>query len=116
MNVAEWGDGIFGIQAAAERYFDKAANDLGPDESSRLASVLPNPILFAANGNSKYIEERSSRIYQIMVRRGIVVPEYDDVMSKTDKEIEETLEEKQPASNTEKTEPSSPPSDETSSL
>lgn len=44
LNLAEWGDGIFGAEAAARHYFDKAARDLSPAEAARLAAVLPNPL------------------------------------------------------------------------
>jgi monofunctional glycosyltransferase len=43
LNVAEWGSGIFGIEAAAETYFHKPASDLDSRESALLAAVLPNP-------------------------------------------------------------------------
>ncbi len=81
MNVAEWGDGLFGIEAAARRYFGKPASALTAREAARLASVLPNPRKFNPTGTSKYVEHRSERIYQIMVRRGIVVQEYEEMMS-----------------------------------
>ena len=45
LNIAEWGDGLFGAEAAARRYFHKSAADLSQRESSLLATVLPNPIL-----------------------------------------------------------------------
>jgi monofunctional biosynthetic peptidoglycan transglycosylase len=45
LNIAEWGDGIFGIEAAAQRYFHKSAGQLSPHESALLATALPNPIL-----------------------------------------------------------------------
>lgn len=45
LNVAEWGDGVFGAEAAARTYFGKAAADLSPQEAARLAGALPNPIL-----------------------------------------------------------------------
>jgi monofunctional biosynthetic peptidoglycan transglycosylase len=43
LNIAEWGDGIFGIEAAARRYFQKGARDLDAREASLLATALPNP-------------------------------------------------------------------------
>jgi monofunctional glycosyltransferase len=43
LNIAEWGSGIFGIEAAAETYFHKQASDLDSRESALLAAVLPNP-------------------------------------------------------------------------
>jgi monofunctional biosynthetic peptidoglycan transglycosylase len=45
LNIAEWGDGIYGIEAAAERYFHKSASELNPREAALLATALPNPIL-----------------------------------------------------------------------
>jgi monofunctional glycosyltransferase len=45
LNVAEWGDGLFGIEAAARRYFHKPASRLDAYEGALLASALPNPIL-----------------------------------------------------------------------
>lgn len=42
-NIAEWGDGIFGAEAAARRYFDKSADALTPREAALLAAALPNP-------------------------------------------------------------------------
>jgi monofunctional biosynthetic peptidoglycan transglycosylase len=45
LNIAEWGDGLYGIEAAAERYFHKSANQLNPHEAALLATSLPNPIL-----------------------------------------------------------------------
>ncbi|MCX5854749.1 MAG: monofunctional biosynthetic peptidoglycan transglycosylase [Deltaproteobacteria bacterium] len=81
LNVAEWGEGVFGIEAAARRYYGKPASALTAKEAARLASVLPNPRKFDPTGESKFVEGRSERIYQIMVRRGIVIPEYEEVMS-----------------------------------
>lgn len=43
LNIAEWGDGIFGIEAAARRYFHKSARDLDAREAALLATALPNP-------------------------------------------------------------------------
>lgn len=44
LNIAEWGDGLFGIEAASQRYFRKSANRLNARESALLATALPNPI------------------------------------------------------------------------
>lgn len=80
LNVAEWGDrGIFGIEAASRHYYGKPASALGPDEAARLASVLPNPRKFDPAGDQRYVVNRSRLIYSIMVKRGIVVPEYEEV-------------------------------------
>jgi monofunctional biosynthetic peptidoglycan transglycosylase len=45
LNIAEWGPGLFGAEAAARRYFHKSAADLTQREASLLATALPNPIL-----------------------------------------------------------------------
>lgn len=87
LNVAEWGEGIFGIEAASRHYFGKPASALSAREAARLAAVLPNPRLYHPLGSSKYVRKRSERIYRIMIRRGIVIPEYEAVM----KEPEEAL-------------------------
>jgi monofunctional glycosyltransferase len=45
LNIAEWGEGIYGIEAAAQRYFHKSASELDSREAALLATALPNPIL-----------------------------------------------------------------------
>lgn len=80
LNVAEWGDGIFGIEAAARHYYHKSAKNLTGMEAARLAAVLPNPIRFHATGNQKYVKNRSRIIYKIMKRRGIVIPQFQEIM------------------------------------
>jgi monofunctional biosynthetic peptidoglycan transglycosylase len=44
LNIAEWGDGVFGIEAAARHYFHKRASELDAREAALLATSLPNPI------------------------------------------------------------------------
>ena len=44
LNIAEWGDGLYGIEAAAQRYFHKSASELNAREAALLATSLPNPI------------------------------------------------------------------------
>jgi monofunctional biosynthetic peptidoglycan transglycosylase len=83
LNVVEWGEGIFGIEAAAQHYYSKPAIALSAQEAARLASVLPNPRRYRPNGSSKYVEKRATIIYDIMLRRGVVVPEYEDVMKES---------------------------------
>ena len=80
LNVAEWGDGMFGVGAAARRYYGKSAGSLGPREAAELAAALPNPRRFNPDINSRYAAGRAERIYQIMVRRGIVIEEYNEVI------------------------------------
>jgi monofunctional biosynthetic peptidoglycan transglycosylase len=92
LNIAEWGEGIFGIEAAARYYYGKSASELDPVESARLVAVLPNPIRYNPLGDSRYVAHRSDLIYSIMVRRGIVVPEYEEVIVEGNGEtIEDTV-------------------------
>ncbi len=99
LNVAEWGDGIYGIEAAAKHYYGKHASSLTAQEAARLATVLPNPRIYKVTGDSRYVRNRSARIYQVMVARGIVIPEYDEVMT-TPEEMELVLTAEAPASET----------------
>jgi len=80
LNVAEWGVGIFGAEAASMRYYGKPSLNLDPMEAAKLAAILPNPIKYRIDGNSRYVQKRAQIIYEIMVKRGIIVPEYEDVL------------------------------------
>jgi len=62
INAVEWGDGIFGINKAAEIYFKKEPAELNVTESSRLAAVIPSPLKHAPNVNSRYVLRRASII------------------------------------------------------
>ncbi len=62
LNVAEWGDGIFGAEAAARRWFGKAARDLTRGEAALLAAVLPNPIQRNAALPSRGVRAAAARI------------------------------------------------------
>lgn len=84
LNVVEWGDGIFGIEAASRFYYGKPAAALGPEEAAKLASVLPNPRKYNPLGTSRYMVNRSRIIYNVMVKRGIVIPQYEEVMAAPD--------------------------------
>jgi monofunctional biosynthetic peptidoglycan transglycosylase len=81
MNVAEWGNGIFGIEAAARHYFGKGAGALTAREAAALAVVLPSPLRYNPVGGSRYVESRTEAVYRIMVRRGIAIPDYDEMLN-----------------------------------
>jgi len=83
--------GIFGIEAASRKYYGKSASELGPEESARLASVLPNPRRFNPLGSQRYVIHRSNLIYNIMVRRGIVVPEFEEVSETGESAEQQTM-------------------------
>lgn len=78
LNIAEWGEGIFGIESASRYYYGKPASSLTALESARLAAVLPNPLKYNPLSHSKYVENRSKLIYKIMKRRGIIKEEYKE--------------------------------------
>lgn len=87
LNVAEWGNGIFGIEAAARHYYHKSAKNLTAHEASRLAAVLPNPIKYNPIGNQKYVKNRSRIILKIMKRRGVIQSIYKEVMTIPKEEV-----------------------------
>jgi monofunctional glycosyltransferase len=78
LNVVEWGNGIFGVEAASRHYYGKTSSELTPQEAARLATVLPNPRRYNPVGDQRYVVNRSNAIYNIMIRRGIVIPEYEE--------------------------------------
>jgi len=62
LNHVEWGDGVFGAQAASWRYFRKDASRLVPNEAARLAVMLPRPKFFEKLPASDYLANRSALI------------------------------------------------------
>lgn len=70
LNIAEFGDGVFGVEAAAQRYFNKPASRLTASEAALLAAVLPNPIRYKANAPSGYVQRRQAWILRQMRQLG----------------------------------------------
>lgn len=66
VNVIEYGDGIYGAQAASRRFFGKDASRLGPAEAARLAAVLPNPRKYDAAKPGPYVQRRTRAIQRQM--------------------------------------------------
>ena len=66
LNVAEMGEGIFGVQAAARSYFNKDANDLTRREAAMIAACLPNPKKFTVKPACRYVQLRTPRIMNQM--------------------------------------------------
>jgi len=62
LNSVEWGDGVFGAEAAAQRYFRKSAAQLTPSEAARLAVMLPSPRFYEQRPNSPYLNGRTATI------------------------------------------------------
>ncbi len=59
LNVAQFGEGIYGIEAASVEYFCKSADELSQRESATLAAVLPNPVRYRVDRPSEYVTARS---------------------------------------------------------
>jgi monofunctional biosynthetic peptidoglycan transglycosylase len=113
LNVAEWGDGIFGIEAASRHYYHKSAKNLTAREASSLAAVLPNPIRYNAIGNQRYVKNRARIIYKTMKRRGVIQAAYQEIMTPK-KEIKTDITEETSSTDTLfSTEPSFETPDET---
>ena len=70
LNIVEFGDGVYGAEAAARTFFGKPAKRLTPSEAALLAAVLPNPRKFHANAPSDYIRGRQSWILNQMRQLG----------------------------------------------
>jgi monofunctional glycosyltransferase len=66
LNLAQFGNGIYGVEAAAERFWHKPARLLSPDEAALLAAVLPNPLRLHAERPSRYVLARRDWILSQM--------------------------------------------------
>jgi monofunctional biosynthetic peptidoglycan transglycosylase len=62
LNSVEWGQGVFGAEAAAQHYFRKSADRLNPWEAARLAVMLPRPRYFEQRAQSAYLASRAETI------------------------------------------------------
>src|SRR5467141_4031686 len=66
LNVAEWGENVFGAEAAARHYFGVDAAALEPEQAARLAAMLPRPRYYDRNRGSVYLESYSESILEQM--------------------------------------------------
>ena len=71
-NVIEWGDGIYGVEAASQFYFHKSARYVTAGEAALLAAIVPNPRRWSASAPTPYIQKRKAFIMSRM--RGIPLP------------------------------------------
>jgi len=62
LNLAEWGPGTYGAQAASRKWFGKDASQLSRAEAARLAAILPSPLKWRAAAPGPYVKRRSRRI------------------------------------------------------
>ena len=70
LNVAEFGDGTFGIAAASERFFNTVPARIDADDAALLAAVLPNPTVLRVDQPSAYVRERQAWIRSQMTQLG----------------------------------------------
>lgn len=70
LNSIEMGSGIYGVEAAAQHWFDKSAENLSIYEAAAIAAILPNPREYRANPASNYINQRKNWIVRQMQNYG----------------------------------------------
>ena len=62
LNVIEWGNGVFGAEAAAHHYFGIGAAQLGPEQAAKLAGMVPNPRFYDRNRNAPGLARKTAII------------------------------------------------------
>jgi monofunctional biosynthetic peptidoglycan transglycosylase len=75
LNIVEWGEGIYGAEAASRYYFGKAAADLHLAEATVLAGMLPNPKYFNPFKRLKSVQRMQSRVIWLMQNARAITPE-----------------------------------------
>jgi monofunctional biosynthetic peptidoglycan transglycosylase len=70
LNIVEFGDGVYGVEAAAQYYFNKSAKNITASEAALLAAVLPNPHRFKIEAPSAHVRGRQAWILQQMGQLG----------------------------------------------
>ncbi|MFL6621396.1 MAG: monofunctional biosynthetic peptidoglycan transglycosylase [Sulfurifustis sp.] len=68
LNIAEFGTGIYGVQAAAQTYFGTAAEALTVEQASRLAATLPGPEQHNPATRTSFFEHRTRKIFNLLIR------------------------------------------------
>jgi membrane peptidoglycan carboxypeptidase len=77
LNIAEWGDGIVGAEAASRRYFSKSVSDLNWTEAAMLTGILPNPREWNPCKNpARAIEERHTVLTKLLAAQGLTQQEF----------------------------------------
>ncbi|MBX3661330.1 MAG: monofunctional biosynthetic peptidoglycan transglycosylase [Burkholderiales bacterium] len=72
LNVIEWGDGVFGAEAAARYHYGTTAAALSPEQAARLAAVVPSPRRYGPGSNTAYLQRRTQTILARM--NGAAIP------------------------------------------
>jgi monofunctional biosynthetic peptidoglycan transglycosylase len=66
LNVIEWGNGIYGAEAAARRYFKTSAAGLGPAQAAQMAAMIPNPRYYETHRSARGLVRRQALIARRM--------------------------------------------------
>jgi monofunctional biosynthetic peptidoglycan transglycosylase len=72
LNVIEWGDAVFGAEAAARYHYGTSAAQLGTEQAARLAAMVPSPRRYSPGRNTAYLDRRTATILARM--NGVRVP------------------------------------------
>ena len=68
LNVIEWGDGVFGAEAAAKHYFGVSAAQLSAEQAAKLAAMVPRPRFYDRNRNAPWLLKKTQIILERMPR------------------------------------------------
>ncbi|MCC7549578.1 MAG: monofunctional biosynthetic peptidoglycan transglycosylase [Burkholderiales bacterium] len=66
LNIIEWGNGVFGAEAASRHYFRKSASQIGTWEAARMAAMVPNPRFYDRHRNTRYLDRKTRLIVSRM--------------------------------------------------
>lgn len=89
LNIAEWGQGIYGAEAAARHHFKKSSRDLTADEAAWLAAVLPSPRRYDPIRKTTFLTRRHDRILKWITRGSPQVPQLEsEPKAEPDSELE----------------------------
>jgi monofunctional biosynthetic peptidoglycan transglycosylase len=66
LNVVEWGDGVFGAEAAARHYFGVSAGQIGAEQAARMAAFLPSPKRYGRARTGPFLDRRTEHILRYM--------------------------------------------------
>jgi monofunctional glycosyltransferase len=72
VNIAEWGPGVFGAEAAARHWYRCSAAELTADQAARLAVALPNPLKRSPKTRSRALDRKAARVVRALHRGGLV--------------------------------------------
>ena len=75
LNEVEWGNGIYGVEAASRSYFNKHASELSVDEAALLAGMLPNPKYYNPYKRLNKARDRQERVLSNMLQAKLITPE-----------------------------------------